>query len=76
MKLRPATIEKLERNKHVLAREFETVPFEEIAAEVEAVASALAARARFDDYIPTLVHRYTRDELRSRRPAGALLEAA
>jgi hypothetical protein len=76
MRLRPSTQAKLDRSKKALADEFKSVPPDEIAREVDAIAKTLAERARFDDYIPILAHRFTRDGLRDRSTSEALPEAA
>ena len=52
--------------RRVLAREFQTLSHAEIVDETEAIAARLLATARFDDYIPLLVHRFARDRLRKR----------
>jgi hypothetical protein len=50
-----------------LADEFDAVPAASIGREVDAIANRLAGPAHFDDYIPVLAHRLTREELRDHR---------
>ena len=76
MQLRAATQTKLEHTKQALAKEFVSVPWDEIAKGVDAVAIGLLERARFDDYIPILAHRFAREILHRRIDAQTLSEAA
>jgi hypothetical protein len=48
----------------MLVREFDTLPQNQVLAEVETLTNRLIEQARFDDYIPILVHRYAREHLR------------
>jgi hypothetical protein len=74
--LRAATRSKIEHATRTLADEFDAVPHDFIAAELEATAMRLLERARFDDYVPLLAHRYVRETLRNRPPARGFAEAA
>jgi len=60
---RQQTRRRLDDAKRLLAREFDWLPGSVVAEEVDAVACALAERARFDDYIPILAHRFARERL-------------
>ena len=64
MQLTASTATKLDHTKHMLAKEFWRIPYEEIGRTVDSIADELATRARFADYIPILVLRRARDELR------------
>jgi hypothetical protein len=74
--MRAITRSKIEHATKTLALEFKGAPQSIIAAEVEATATRLLEHARFDDYIPVLVHRYVRERLRNREPVSAIVEAA
>ena len=76
MSLRAATKSKVEHAARALAAEFEAVPGAVIAAEVEATAIRLLEHAHFDDYVPTLAHRYVRERLRQGEFPPGIAEAA
>jgi hypothetical protein len=67
---------KLERSKQALVAEFRSVAPDEIARRVDEIAHALLESARFDDFVPVLVHRYTREALHERTRSEMLAEAA
>jgi hypothetical protein len=48
-----------------LKAEFPTVPLEAIEHDIEQRVDELIERARFDDYVPLLVHRAVRERLRA-----------
>jgi hypothetical protein len=58
---------RLERLPWDLHEEFPDVPFEAIEQDVRAGAEELVASARFNDFVPVLVHRAVRDQLRAGR---------
>jgi hypothetical protein len=76
MILKTTTRTKLEHSARALKTEFDAVPYAVIAADVEATARSLLERARFDDYVPILTHRYVRDRLRRAAAASTLADAA
>jgi hypothetical protein len=56
---------------------FKDEPRAAIAAEVEPTAMRLLEDARFDDYVPVLVHTYVHETPRNHGPAvTAIVEAA
>lgn len=57
---------RLERLPRDLRDEFPEIPFETIAHDVDSDARELMAGARFNDFVPVLVHRAVRERLRSR----------
>jgi hypothetical protein len=67
MHLHPATRAKLEHDKGLLVNEFRSVPREEISRKLDVVAGRLLSRANFDDFIPALAFRFTREDLNDRR---------
>jgi hypothetical protein len=66
IRMSPDTQLKLAHSRHALEREFEDTAPGVVAHEVEAEARRLLAGARFDNYIPVLVHRFAREHLRGR----------
>jgi len=54
---------RLARVQGELRREFPYVPEERIDGVFQAVATHLLERARFDDFVPLLVHRGARERL-------------
>jgi hypothetical protein len=73
--MKQATRSKLDHLTRALADEFGAVPRHQVVDEVDTIANALLQGARFDDYIPLLVHRVARDHLHERQEAGSLAEA-
>jgi hypothetical protein len=63
MRATRATEVKLEHSKRALMAEFRGVAPDEIAHRVDEIAHALLESAQFDDYVPVLTHRYTREDL-------------
>jgi hypothetical protein len=58
----------VERLRQALVREFEgEIPASEVIPIVEAHLARLREQARIQDYIPVLVYRYAREELRIRK---------
>jgi hypothetical protein len=66
LEISPQTQLKLAHSKHALEAEFEDAAPAEIAHEIEDEARRLLAGARFEDYIPVLVHRFAREHLLER----------
>jgi hypothetical protein len=73
---REATSEKLDRLRDDLKREFRRVPTEEINDPVDALAVRLLTTARFDDFVPLLVQRYSREHLSEKSHAIGLWPSA
>ena len=67
---------KLDHGTRSLLQEFVSLPDHEVVGEIEATAAVLLAAARFDDYIPLLVHRLARDRLRARLELESLARSA
>ena len=61
---------RLERLPEDLQSEFPDVPLETIKHGVDSGASSLLASARFSDFVPVLVHRAVREQLRVGAYAG------
>ena len=76
MNMRPVTQKKIEYGARILMKEFETLPGDQVEAEVRSVAAALLDHARFDDYVPILAHRFAREHLRERMTQVPLAQAA
>jgi hypothetical protein len=62
---------RLERLPEDLQAEFPDVGLETIQGDVETRARELLTGARFDDFVPVLVHRAVRESLRTRGTAEA-----
>jgi hypothetical protein len=75
MNLRPETRVRLEYIGQVLIREFDTVPAVVVLSEVDTATNALVARAKFDEFIPILAHRFAREQLRTRNELSAPIAA-
>jgi hypothetical protein len=56
---------KLDRLSSELRREFSHLPAAWVEQTLERVADDLLARARFQDFVPLLVHRRAREQLRA-----------
>jgi hypothetical protein len=65
--LTPDVARRLERIPEDLRAEFPAIQLETIRGDVDAHARELLERARFDDFVPVLVHRAVRESLRTRR---------
>ena len=66
-----ADLEKrLKRLPQDLQSEFPDVPADTIERTVDAGARELIARARFNDFVPLLVHKAVREQLRAARLAA------
>jgi len=74
--MKPETRGKLETGTEILVQEFAALPRAEVVERVDAWTAVLLKAARFDDYIPILVHRFARQQLRERLDLGTLAEAA
>ncbi len=74
--MKPATRSALEHCSKQLANEFRAVPRHVVVGEVESVTNGLLANARFDDYIPVLVHRHARHRLREWNGVTQMPDAA
>lgn len=61
---------RLERLPEDLQSEFPDVPLETIKHDVDSGARSLMAGARFSDFVPVLVHRAVREQLRVRAYAS------
>jgi hypothetical protein len=68
MQVSEATRTKLVRVKGDLLREFPHLPEERIELLVGSVTADILERARFDDFVPLLIHRSAREQLVSTRP--------
>jgi len=55
--------QRLKRLPEDLHREFPDVPADTIARSVDAGVRELVARARFNDFVPLLVHKLVREQL-------------
>ena len=66
LRMSPQTERKLVHSKQALEHEFENVAPGEIAHEIAVESQRLLSGARFDDYIPVLVHRFAREHLLDR----------
>lgn len=75
-RLRQSARAKLDHGARLLAEEFDSLPRQVVAREVDAIAEELLLGARFDDYIPVLVQRIARDHLRERQERAELLRLA
>jgi hypothetical protein len=64
--LGPDVARRLERIPEDLRAEFPTIRLETIRGDVDTHARELLEGARFDDFVPVLVHRAVRESLRSR----------
>jgi hypothetical protein len=64
--LTPDVARRLERLPEDLRAEFPSVQLETIRGDVDTHARELLESARFDDFVPVLVHRAVREALRSR----------
>lgn len=64
--LTPDVARRLERIPEDLRAEFPGIQLETIRGDVDTQARTLLASARFDDFVPVLVHRAVRESLRSR----------
>ena len=62
----PHTRLMLVHSKHAFEQEFEQASPAEIAHEIATEATRLLSGARFEDYIPVLVHRFAREHLLDR----------
>jgi hypothetical protein len=76
MILRAGTRSRIDHATRRLTTEFGDAPPALIGAAVEAVATRLLEHARFDDYVPVLVHRYVREALRDGELTVAVAAAA
>ena len=63
LQVSPATRRKLERLPGDLVREFPHVPAEHVHQVIDRVVDDLLPRARFEDFVPLLVHRHARELL-------------
>jgi hypothetical protein len=66
----PDVARRLERIPEDLRAEFPGIQLETIRGDVDTQARELLESARFDDFVPVLVHRAVRESLRARRKHG------
>lgn len=66
LQMSPQTELRLIHSRQALEHEFEQAAPGEIAHEIAVESQRLLSAARFDDYIPVLVHRFAREHLLER----------